>query len=142
MKRMDCQVGAALVLWASSGGRSWTSVPFLKHRCCIDVAAVSGPEDASPVSSLRPRLGWPGFMLYRKGCLGCLNTAPSIIVCPHCLSHSGLPVKLAKIVPGPLKVFLSSLNCAFKAIHRQAPFTSLLTGHILEAPLFFDNIWC
>lgn len=55
-RRIDRQMRAALILWASSGGRSQTLVPFLTHRCCLDVAAVTRSEDASPASSLHPSL--------------------------------------------------------------------------------------
>lgn len=82
MTRINCRVGAMLILWTSNGAGSPTLVPFLTHRDFVDVAAVTGPEKASPAPS--PAMGTGGWDLGSvESYLACLDASPSSSLSGH-----------------------------------------------------------
>lgn len=96
MSTMNCRVGATLFLWTSTGAGSRTLVPFLTHCGFVDVAAVTGPEKASPTPS--PAMGTGGCGLGSvESYLACLDAAPSSALRPH----RPLLLILTMLIPGP-----------------------------------------
>lgn len=115
-------MGATLVLWISIGAGSWALVPFLTLRCYIDVAAMTGPEKASPGSY--PDVDLDGRCLGYVESYVCVvsKTAPRSTVHSLLESHWLFLLILAMLILEPLQ----SLFPLFKLCFRSYLHTSII----------------